>query len=95
MDTKQWLKLYFNLSVLFTPRMATSSDSLYNLLIGQTFTGEYMGLKPKDAGQRAVFKIDKCGNDQLIGLFDHIRQSVQGEVSRVIPNGGEPGHMQV
>ena len=63
--------------------MATSSDSLYNLLIGQTFTGEYIGLEPKDAGQRAVFKVDKCGNEQLIALFDRIRQSVQGQVSRL------------
>ena len=75
--------------------MATSSDSLYNLLIGRTFTGEYMGLEPKDAGQRAVFNVDKCGNSQLIGLFDRIRQSVQGEVSRVISRGGEPGRVQV
>ena len=62
--------------------MATSSDNLYDHLKGQTFTGKYMGLEPKDAGQRAVFKVDECGNEQLIALFDSIRQSVQGEVSR-------------
>ena len=53
----------------------------YDQLIGQMFTGKYVGIEFTRAGEsRAVFEVNEQGNGNIKHIFERIRQS-KGRVS--------------
>ena len=55
--------------------MAAGGAISYNNLVGQTFTGYFQGCLPdRELGPRAVFVVDRHGNDILKQLFQQLRQ---------------------
>ena len=54
--------------------MVISSTEIYELLIGIKFTGQFVGRKPDDGKvTRAVFEVNRYGNDDLINVLREIR----------------------
>ena len=55
-------------------------ESLYNSLVGQTFTGKYIGLQPDDKlGPRAVFEVNEHGNDEIHNITEQLKMYTSGK----------------
>ena len=63
--------------------MAANDDPYnYGQLKGQIFTGKYVGIKDTPSGDsRAVFEVNRQGNDGIIAVFQQISQLVGNQAS--------------
>ena len=57
--------------------MAANDPYNYDQLKGQIFTGKYVGIRDS----RAVFEVNRQGNDAIIATFDQITQLVGNQAS--------------
>ena len=67
----------WNFQLKIKTKMASGTMDLYEQLIGEEFTGQFKGRKlVKGNLPKAVFKVNRHGNDRILRLFDDINNSI-------------------